>query len=465
MARRLSVPDAGWLLIEGRERPMHVGGLMLFEPPEDAGERYLQDLVQSAMGYRDVRPPFDQRLARPYGRAGLYHWVQEDEVELEYHLRHLALPEPGRIRELLSLVSSLHGSLLDRHRPLWELYLIEGISGGRFAIYTKMHHSVMDGVAAIRQILKSFTPDPEERDLPPPWSHPRGFQDPDGGDGGPTFNPIAVAADLLRTVTSGISSTTGAVAAVASQVAMAQIKGSEVAPFQAPSCMLNERLTSARRFVAQSYELERVRAVGKALDATINDVVLAMSAGALRRYLIDHGDLPDKPLVALVPVSFRRESEGDVGNAISLVPANLATHLEDPLERLQLIKSSMDRIKDRLRGMSSAQLVNYGLLMTAPLILGQLSGLAGRYPPEYNLVISNVPGPTEPLYWNGARMTGLYPLSLLTENYALNITQTSYAGSMEFGITADRRALPSVQRLIDHLEEALVELEQVAGTE
>ncbi|HEX9887904.1 MAG TPA: wax ester/triacylglycerol synthase family O-acyltransferase [Nitriliruptorales bacterium] len=462
MAQRLSVSDAGWLLIEGRERPMHVGGLMLFEPPPDAGPHYLQDLVASALGYRDVRPPFNQRLARPYGVAGTYQWVTEDEVELEYHLRHLALPEPGRIRELLSLVSSLHGSLLDRHRPLWELYLIEGIEDGRFGIYTKTHHSMMDGVAAIRQILKSFTPDPDERELPPPWALREAARtSPDQASGG--SRPLALAAELLRTVTQGVTSTAGAAVAVSKQVARAQFSAADVAPFQAPSCMLNQRLTSARRFVAQSYELDRIRAVGKALDATINDVVLAMCSSALRQYLTDHGDLPEKPLIALVPVSFRREGDADAGNAISLVPANLATHLEDPIERLHLIRSSMDTVKQRLAGMSTGQLVTYGLLMSAPIILGQLTGLAGRIRPEYNVVISNVPGPTQPLYWNGARMTGIYPLSLLTEGYAINITQTSYAGSMEFGITADRRALPSVQRIIDHLEAGLVELEKVAG--
>lgn len=458
--RRLSVSDAGWLLIEERERPMHVGGLMLFQLPDDAPPDLVRRVVRSAREHDEVRPPFDHKLARPYGLAGLYHWV-EDEVELDYHFRHLALPEPGRIRELLSLVSVLHANLLDRHRPLWEMYLFENIEGGRVGVYTKIHHAMLDGVAAIRQVLASFTPDADSRDLPPPWATPVGGQTTAGAmDGG--WSPLGQAASLVRQVTDGITSTVTVARAITEQLVRAQRDAAEVAPFQAPPSMLNAKLTPARRFVAQSYDLERIRGVSKTLGATINDVVMAMCAGALRRYLATHDALPDKPLIALVPVSFRRDDSAS-GNAISLVPANLATHIEDPEARLDLIRSSMDRAKARLRDMSPTELIEYGLLMTAPILIGQLTGLAGRIRPTYNLVISNVPGPDQPLYWNGVPMTGMYPLSLLTDGQAINITQTSYAGSMEFGVTADRRALPSIQRLIDHLEEALVELEAVAG--
>lgn len=457
--RRLSVSDAGWLLIEERERPMHVGGLMLFQLPDDAPPDLVQRVVRSAREHDEVRPPFDHKLARPYGLAGLYHWV-EDEVELDYHFRHLALPEPGRIRELLSLVSVLHANLLDRHRPLWEMYLFENIEGSQVGVYTKIHHAMLDGVAAIRQVLASFTPDPDSRDLPPPWATPvGGLTTAVAVDG--AWSPLGQAASLVRQVTDGITSTVTVARAITEQLVRAQRDVAEVAPFQAPRSMLNTKLTPARRFVAQSYDLERIRGLSKALGATINDIVMAMCAGALRRYLSSHDALPDKPLIALVPVSFRRDDSAS-GNAISLVPANLATHVEDPEERLDLIRSSMDRAKARLRDMSPTELIEYGLLMTAPILIGQLTGLAGRVRPTYNLVISNVPGPDQPLYWNGVPMTGMYPLSLLTDGQAINITQTSYAGSMEFGITADRRALPSIQRLIDHLEEALAELEVIA---
>ncbi|MBW3620943.1 MAG: wax ester/triacylglycerol synthase family O-acyltransferase [Actinobacteria bacterium] len=457
----MSIPDAGWLVIEGRERPMHVGGLQLFRPPDDAGPDFLPTLAARLREDHEVRPPFNQRLARPYGLAGgVFRWV-EDEVDLDYHFRHLALPEPGRLRELFAIVSRLHASLLDRHRPLWECYLIEGIEDGRFAAYTKIHHSMLDGVAAMRQLVRAFSDDPAERDLPPPWAASRdGRGSP--SDDGPT-GAMALPGRLLRLAAGEMTSGLSVARTVTTQLLRSRVDEATVAPFQAPNSMLNVRLSGARRFVAQSYELDRIRAVGRLLGATVNDVILAMCSGALRDYLLDHDALPDKPLIALVPVSFRAPEDSDAGNSISLVPANLATHLEDPLARLDLIRSSMNAVKDRLRDMSPRDLVNYGLVMTAPLILGQLSGASGRFRPTYNLVISNVPGPERSLYWNGARMEGLYPLSLLNEGYALNITMTSYAGSMDVGITADRKALPSVQRLIDHLEDALADLEHAAG--
>lgn len=461
MAISLSVADAGWLLIEGRERPMHVGGLMLFQPPEGSDHRYLQDLVADARARTDVRRPFNRRLARPYGLAGVYQWL-EDEVELDYHFRHLALPEPGRIRELFVLVSNLHANLLDRHRPLWEVYLIEGIEDGRFAAYSKVHHSLLDGVAAMRQILKAFSDDPDDRDAPPPWAIPR---DDDGAvvDAVTERDPMQVARRALRTVSQGVTSPIGLAKALVPQFATSPFDPAEVAPFQAPNSMLNARLTGARRFVAQRYEFERVAAVKDALGVTVNDVMLAMCGGALRRYLMNQEALPAQPLVALVPVSFRDLMGGDTGNAVTLAPATLATHLDDPQDRLELIHESMNRVKARLGDLSPIELLEYGLLITLPIIFGQLSGIGRRLPPSYNVVISNVPGPDHPLYWNGSRMTGMYPLSLLPDGYAINITQTSYAGWMNFGITADRKALPGIQRLIDHLEESLAELEEVAG--
>ncbi len=459
MPPRPSLMDAGWLLMEGRERPMHVGGLLLFRPPEDAAPSYMRDLGESLREPVAVRPPFNWRLARPWAPPGLATWV-EDEVDMDYHFRHVALPEPGRIRELLAMVSRVHANLLDRHRPLWESYLIENVEGGRFASYTKVHHSLLDGVAAMRQVLQAFSEDPDDREKIAPWAR---RAEPDGTErDGP--GPLSAALRTLGDVASGVTSTIRLGRVVAEQLARAPFDATITAPFEAPPSMLNVKLTGARRFVAQDYDFGRIRAVSKALDVTVNDVVLAMCSSALRTYLRDHGALPTRPLVALVPVSFRRDDASAAGNAIALVPANLATHLEDPAARLELIRDSMRRVKDRVRGLDRTQLVEYSVLMTAPVIIGNLTGLSGRIPlPSYNVVISNVPGPDRPLYWGGAEMVGMYPVSLLTEGYALNITQTSYAGRMAFGITADRQALPSVQRLIDHLADALTELERVAG--
>jgi diacylglycerol O-acyltransferase / wax synthase len=458
MMRPLAIQDAAWLTIERPQRPMHVGGLMLFEPPADAADTWLQEVVTRSLGYPEMRPPMNRKLRHPYGRLGTFSWV-DTEVDLTYHVRHLALPRPGRIRELLSLVSRLHANLLDRHRPLWELYLIEGLDDGRIALYGKFHHSLLDGVAATRQILASFSPDPAARDLPPPWATR-------GDDGNRQQHGGRPLPGLLRTVGAGVTtslSTVGAMRAMAGQLIAAVGDEAEVAPFQAPPSMLNVPLTASRRFVAQSYPLERLRRVAKTAGVTLNDVFLAMCGGALRGYLESHDALPSSPLIALVPVNIRTD-DSDEGNAITFLLANLGTHLADPLERLRLVHDSMDAGKRRLGGMTQAERLQYGIALAAPLIVGQLTGMSTHLRPLYNVVISNVPGPTQPLYWNGARLSGIYPLSLIADGFALNITQTSYAGSMEFGVTADRQRLPKVQRLIDHLEDALAAMEAAADS-
>lgn len=466
MGRRLPLTDAAWLLIESRERPMHVGGLQLFARPPDAPEDWLQSIAAQAMAYSQPRPPFNFRLKEPYGRVGTFAF-EPDEVEIAYHVRHLALPAPGRIRELLSFCSNVHSHTLDRHRPLWELYLIEGIEGDRVAVFTKIHHSLLDGVAAMRQILRAFTPDPDERDVPPPWAmraEPRTPEGPAGsGDADRPPGVLGRVGSNVRAAGGAAGAVAGAGRALIDQYRKSRHDEAEVVPFQAPRTMMNVRLTSTRRFVAQDYSLERIRAVATATGSTVNDVVLAMCGGALRTYLRSHDGLPAEPLIGLVPVSIRPADGPDHGNALSFVLCNLATHLPDPADRLTLVRASMNAAKTRMSGMTRAELTDYAIAITSPLVVGNLTGLSGRgnRRPLFNVTLSNVPGPRETLYWNGAEMQGLYPASLLQDGHVLNITQTSYRDQMAFGITADRAALPRIQRLIDHLEEELSLLEQI----
>jgi diacylglycerol O-acyltransferase / wax synthase len=459
---RLPLTDAAWLLLESRERPMHVGGLQVFSRPADAPPDWLQQVAVEAMRHAQPREPFNLTLKEPYGRLGTFAF-RPDKVEIAYHVRHLALPAPGRIRELLSFVSNVHAQTLDRHRPLWELYLIEGIEHDRMAVYTKVHHSLLDGVAAMRQILKAFTPDPNDRDVPPPWAMRPDTIDPEREAQREAAERLASSGGALRGAASGVKSLVGASRAFIDQWSKSRTSDAEVLPFQAPATMCNVRLTSTRRFVAQDYSLPRIKAVAAATGSTVNDIVLTMCGGALRTYLDSHDALPDKPLIALVPVSIRPADGSDQGNALSFVMCNLATHLADPGDRLELIRSSMNAAKDRMRGMTRAEMTTYAIALTSPLVLGNLTGMSGRGRPLFNVTISNVPGPTDTLYWNGAELQGMYPASLLQDGYALNITQTSYRDQMAFGITADRSALPSVQRLIDHLEDELAGLERLAG--
>jgi diacylglycerol O-acyltransferase / wax synthase len=449
----LGLSDVIWLIGESRERPFHVGGLMLFDMPEDLTPADVRACMRSPD--HPVQPPFNQRLVRPYGRAGRFRWT-EDEPDLEHHVRHVALPGPGRIRELLAYVSQQHGSLLDRHRPLWEGVLIEGIEGDRIAIYSKIHHAMLDGVGAMRQLTNSLSPDPDEREMPPPWSAPPRRRRPrDGADPGLLQQALGLAVSSVR---EGLGAAT-TVLKLGAQVVSGAVGGDEVVPYAAPRTMLNVRTTSARRIVAQSYAIDRFRAIASTYGATVNDVVLAVCGSALRAYLQTHDALPDEPLVAFVPVSIRPADGSDAGNAVSMMLSSLGTDVADPVERLERVKASMDAGKARLAGMSQAQLIEYAALLLTPLAASQVLRVPTRQRPLFNVIISNVPGPREPLHWNGATLTGMYPLSAIADGYALNITLVSYAGNLDFGITADRTALPRVQRLIDHIEDAVAELE------
>ena len=469
--------DLLFLLMEAREKPAHVGGLALFETPGDADKRYLYELYQSAISSdRPVRSLFQRRVNRP-GLGGLS-WTRDEDFDIEYHVRHSALPEPGRIRELLTVVSRLHGSLLDRNRPLWEAHLIEGLADGRFALYTKIHHALCDGVTAMRLLESSMSTDPTETGMPQPWERrPRGsvFDEPDPDEPGavralPSTPPeddtwTAVIADGLRRLGSSVGGVAGATDGVG-QLLSSFRDQTLSSPLRAPRTMLNVPITGARRFAADSWPIDRVRAAGKAYGATVNDMVLAMSAGALRTYLRDHDALPEQPLVAMVPVSLKTRGAGDsTGNAVGAILCSLGTHLEDAGARMEHIQESIRQSKSRLEGLTPGQIIALSAMNVAPLALqmsplGRLSAAEDRLRPPFNIVISNVPGPAEPLYWNGARLTGSYPMSLLVDGQALNITTSSYAGSLDFGILGCRRNVPSLQRLLEHLEDELLALEK-----
>ena len=378
----LGLSDVIWLLGESRERPLHVGGLLLFELPDGVTPADFRADMRAP--HHVLRPPYDQRLAAPYGRAGRFSWVP-DEVDLDHHLRHVALPAPGRVRELLAYVSQQHGSLLDRHRPLWEAVLIEGVEGAdgepgaRVALYTKVHHAMLDGMAAMKQLTGALSTDPDERDAPPPWAtRQRGPDIERRGRGLP--HPLSFAGKVVTTAVGESVRAAGTVGRLGAQVAAGLVGEDEVVPYRAPRSMLNTRIASARRIVAQSYDLARFRAVADAHGATVNDVILAACGGALRAYLEASDALPDDPLVAMVPVSVRPKDGSDRGNAVSMMLASLATDAPGARERLERVKASMDAGKARLAGMTQAQLVEYAALLLGPLGAGQMLRIERRPP-------------------------------------------------------------------------------------
>ncbi|ERP87063.1 O-acetyltransferase [Marinobacter sp. ES-1] len=434
---------------------MHVGGLQLFSFPENAPDDYVARLAEQLRQQHQVTAPFNRRLSY---RLGQPVWVEDDQLDLEHHFRFEALPTPGRIRELLSFVSAEHSHLMDRERPMWEVHLIEGLKDRQFALYTKVHHSLIDGVSAMRLATRMLSENPHETGMPPIWDMtPRARS---GGDDG--------SLSLWRSVAHLLSSSgkqLGTIPTVAKEL-LKTINQARKDPayhsiFHAPRSVLNQKITGSRRFAAQSYCLKRIKAVCEAYGTTVNDVVTAMCASALRTYLMNQDALPAKPLIAFVPVSLRRDDSSE-GNQVGVILANLHTDENDPGQRLMKIHQSMQEAKDRYRHMSSEEIVNYTALTLAPAAFHLLTGMAPNWQ-TFNVVISNVPGPSEPRYWNGARLEGMYPVSIAMDRLALNMTLTSYNGQVEFGLIGCRRTLPSMQRMLDHLEEGLAELETAAG--
>ncbi|MBK8327333.1 MAG: wax ester/triacylglycerol synthase family O-acyltransferase [Moraxellaceae bacterium] len=446
--RALGPIDQAFLWLERRQQPMHVGGLMLFKIPADADANFVQDIATQFKAVTPPVSPFNQRL------DGMF-WNEDEEFDLEHHFRHIALPEPGRVRELLAYVSQSHSSLLDRAKPLWECHLIEGIEGNRFALYFKMHHAVIDGVAGMRIAQKSLSSDPNHKTSVPLWAIKR--------DKRPKAETTALN-NFAETI-NNLRHQASSVPKVAKELYQA-IKASYehdpdyVSVFQAPKSILNQRVSGSRRFAAQSYDLPRIKAISKKLGVTINDVVMAMCSGALRTYLLYLNALPCKPLIAMVPMSLRQD-DSDGGNQITMILANLGTHLADPMARLNIIHRSVKNAKDRFSRMSPSEIMAYSALVYSISGMNLMTGIAPKLQ-AFNVVISNVPGPKETMYWNGAELDGFYPVSIVLDGMALNMTLTSYVDSLEFGLIACRKALPSMQRLLGYLDDALDELEQAA---
>ncbi len=457
----MSPTSSLFLYAETRDQPMHVAGLQLFQPPDGGDAEDARRMFDRVMDNEDVAPIYARRPVRSLRTLGQWAWETDRTFDLLHHVRNNALPRPGRILELLALCSRLHSTLLDRHRPLWSAHLIEGLDDGRFAVYFKVHHSVVDGVSALRLLSRALTTDPDERDMPAPWALPAHPPRP-GREDEAGAAPIPGAA--LRSALHVAADAAGIFPALGRTVSRAMTEQSAALSFSAPRTLFNQPITGSRRFAAQSWPMERIRQVGKAAGCTVNDVVLAQCSGALREYLLAQDALPDSPLIAMVPVSLHGdEVRGEGGNAVGLVLCNLGTDLTDPAARLQTVHRSMTDGKAALSTMTPLQILAMSALGISPLGLYPLLGLNGRVRPPFNLIISNVPGPRDTMYWNGARLDGVYPASVVLHGQALNITVTSYSAEIAFGLTGCRRTVPHMQRLLGYLDRELAALEKAAG--
>ncbi|RNL64215.1 wax ester/triacylglycerol synthase family O-acyltransferase [Nocardioides marmoriginsengisoli] len=455
----------GFLLAENRNQPMHVAGLQLFEKPADAGPHFARELYEAALDTEEIAPLFRKRPSRSISSLGQWVWTDDAEFDIEHHVRHSALPEPGRIRELLELVSRLHGQMLGRERPLWEAHIIEGLADGRVAMYTKLHHSLVDGISAMKLMQSVLSTDPDRRNMPLPFDaravRSKKVREPSARD------LTSVPMDTLRSAM-GLAADAGGLPAALIRTLNKGVKNEASAlSFYAPKSIFNVNITGSRRFASDGWALDRLRAISKASRTTLNDVVLAMCGGAVRNYLIELNSLPDTSLVSMVPVGLKSrgsDSEaGGGGNAVGSVMVKLGTDLADPADRLAAIHASMKAGKAALESMTPNQIVAMSALGMAPSLAIPMLRLNGVVRPPFNLIISNVPGPRSTQFLNGARLTGTYPVSIPMQGMALNITCNSYAEDMCFGLTGDRRRVPHLQRLLVHLDSELTALEQAVG--
>lgn len=455
--KRLSLLDACMLNMESAETPMHVGVLLTFKLPAKAGADHLSQLVARLRGYPVSRPPFNHVLAQGFFRKLAPAWEITQDIDLDYHLRHSALPRPGGERELGMLISRLHSHPLDLSRPPWECHVIEGLENQRFAVYFKGHHAAVDGMGGLRILKAWLSEDAGQMNQPPPWAMPLpvNLRLPSQGPLAPLQQWLGRARSQLRALPE--------LYRTLSRAAQEYPNGSIAALFKAPHSTLNANIGGQRRFATQNLRLARFKTLAEHSGTSLNDVVLAVVGGALRRYLLELQALPRLSLVSMVPVALRPQRGRVGGNSISGLIVDLETQLADPTARLSAINTSTQAGKRHVQRMSRAALSQYSLLLMAPLTLSQITRSATRLPPLFNLIVSNVQASRHKLYFDGAELEGMFPLSVLFRGQALNVTVLGYADTLTFSFTACRGAVPSVQRLAVHAGEALGELEQALG--
>jgi diacylglycerol O-acyltransferase / wax synthase len=467
---RLGLQDLIFIYGETSSSKMHVGGLLPFTPPADAGRDYLREIIDEAR-QQEVLPPWNRKLAYPRLQfSPLHSWVVDEDFDFDYHVRRSALASPGDERELGILVSRLHSNHLDLTRPPWELHVIEGLEGGRFALYLKIHHALVDGYSAMRMLGRSMSTDPDDRQTRMFFNVPVPSRERRVVDSTESSNPLTATLRALSgvgsTVSGGVSSAVDLAAAlVKTQIRRDGDYGHIAGSASAPHSILNARISRNRRFATQQYEFDRLKQLSSQHGSTINDVALAIIGGGLRKFLMDFDKLPDRSLVAFLPVNVRPKGDEGGGNAVGAILAPMGTDVEDPVERLQTITSATRASKAQLQTMSPTAIIAYSAALLAPAggqIAGALTGVQPPWPYTFNLCVSNVPGPQEPLYFRGSRLEATYPVSIPIHGMALNITLQSYADTINLGFVGCRDRLPHLQRLAVYTGDALAALEKAS---
>ena len=479
--QQLTGLDSSFLNMETPTTYGHVSGLAIYDPSTAPGPVTLEELKSLLQERFHLVGVYRRRLVEvPFGLDHPY-WIEDPDFDIDFHVRHIAVPPPGTHRQLADLVARIAARPLDRRRPLWELYLIEGLEKGYIAQLTKIHHCAIDGVSGAEVLTTLLDVTPERRTVEPPRRGWRPEPEPSQIEmmARTWWALIQAPRKVWRVQREAIRHLPD----LANSLGFNNIPGQawfdrvfrrrttpmlSKAPTKAPRTFFNDRITPHRRWAFGSLSLADVKEVKGKLGVTVNDVVLALCAGALRRYLIDHGELPADPLVAMVPVSVRTEEhKGSFGNQISAMSTSLHTHVEDPIERLKRIHESMAVAKEQHEALPATLLQDFAQF-APPAVAARAARVIARatvanwVDPPFNVVISNVPGPQFPLYSVGARLVGNYPVSAINDGVGLNMTVMSYDGNLDFGLLTCRELMPDIWDLMDYLGDSLLELKEAA---
>lgn len=469
--KHLSGLDATFLHLETPEMPMHVGSLNVLDLPKGYAGDFYEDAKKFMASRIHLADVFTRKLAlMPFDMTNPV-WVEDNDIDLDYHVRHITLPKPGTNRQLQQYVARLHSSLIDRSRPMWEFYIIDGLKSGQVALYTKVHHAGIDGQAGVEVGKAIFDLEPTGRVVKPPRSRPRGNNYQLG------MAELATAA-LRNTAQQYVKlfKMAPAIARAISGIARPDEKAAEkdaaAAPKKfnlfAPRTSLNVSITNQRTFAGRTISLAETKYIAKHFGVSLNDVVLATVSGALRHYLADNNELPAKPLVAGVPVSLREAGDDTANNQASMILVSLASDITDPVQRLKAINASSTSSKSTMNRFKAVILDDFPTF-AAPWLVSGIASMVGRsgivnlLPPAANVAISNVAGAPFPMYFAGALVTCYYPVSIASHGTALNVTVQSYNGRMDYGLIACRRAVPDITEIGDYMlaeHKLLMELTQ-----
>ncbi|MDM0039220.1 wax ester/triacylglycerol synthase family O-acyltransferase [Variovorax sp. J22G21] len=457
--KHLSGLDSTFLHLETPEMPMHVGSLNVLDLPEGYEGDFYEDAKAYLLSRIHLADVFTRKLAlMPFDLSNPV-WVDDEDIDIDYHVRHVTLPSPGTNRQLQQYVARLHSTLLDRSRPLWEFFIIDGLKSGQIGLYTKVHHAGIDGQAGVEVGKAIFDMEPTGRVVKPPRTRPHRneYQLGMAELAGAALRNTAQQYVKLFKMAPALAK---AIGGLAKPVEGADGKSVSAMPKKfslfAPRTSLNVSITNQRTFAGRTISLAETKHIAKHFGVSLNDVVMATVAGAMRHFLADNNELPDKPLVAGVPVSLREAGDTTANNQASIILVSLATDIKDPVERMRAINTSSTSSKSMMSRFKAVVMDDFPMFGAPWLMSGMASmigrsGLVNLLPPTANVAISNVAGAPFPMYFAGALVTCYYPVSIASHGMALNITVQSYNGRMDYGLIACRRAVPDLTELGDYL--------------